>query len=50
MAILFILLFIPCLLAVIGKYSSSKITFWLFLLVLLGVFIHHITDALNIQL
>lgn len=50
MVILFILLFIPCVLAVLGKYNAAKIAFWIFLVALIGIFIHHVTSSINIQL
>ncbi len=50
MAFLFLLLLIPCASAVFGWHNVSKITFWVFLIILIIMFKHHVTDALNIQL
>lgn len=47
---LFIVLILPCIFALIGKYNYAKISFWIFLIVLISIFVHHVTDAINIQL
>lgn len=50
MAFIFLMLLIPCLAAQAGFLNLSKILFFIFIIIFIANFIHHMTDKINIQL
>jgi hypothetical protein len=50
MAIIFLFLLIPCVLAKAGFLTLSRVLFFIFILIFIINFMHHITDKINIQL
>jgi len=50
MALIFLMLLLPCLAAKAGYLSLSKVLFFVFMIFFVANFIHHITDKINIQL